>query len=117
MKFFLFLLLLIFNSSYLIAQENQAKLGVDEIIVSAEFNENNPFNLPLSVSVLSTEDIKKRNANHLEDLLFMTPNVNYSTGSSRGKFYQIRGIGERSEFTEPVNYSVCLLYTSDAADE
>lgn len=109
MKFFLFLSLLIFNSSYLIAQENQAKVGIDEIIVSAEFNENNPFNLPLSISVLSTEDIKKRNANHLEDLLFMTPNVNYSTGSSRGKFYQIRGIGERSEFTEPVNYSVGVV--------
>ena len=39
----------------------------------------------------------------------MTPNVNYSTGSSRGKFYQIRGIGERSEFTEPVNYSVGVI--------
>ena len=62
MKFFLFLLLLIFNSSYLIAQENQAKVGIDEIIVSAEFNENNPFNLPLSVSVLSTEEKKRQSS-------------------------------------------------------
>ena len=63
----------------------------------------------LSVTVINEEDIINRNAQHIEDILFAIPNINYSTGSSRGKFLQIRGIGERSEFTEPVNYSVGVI--------
>ena len=96
MKYFLFAFLLVLNCLYVSADEVQPGKGIDEIVVTAEFNQDNPFNLPLSVSVLDSDDINQRNASHLEDLLFMTPNVNYSTGASRGKFYQIRGIGERS---------------------
>ena len=109
MKYFLLSFLLVLNCLCVSAKENQSGKGIDEIIVTAEFNQDNPFNLPLSVSVLDSDDINQRNASHLEDLLFMAPNVNYSTGASRGKFYQIRGIGERSEFTEPVNYSVGVI--------
>ena len=109
MKYFFLFSFLIFNCLQSQAEEDQSKNDIGEIIVTAEFNEINPFNLPLSVSVLSSNDINQRNASHLEDMLFMTPNVNYSTGSSRGKFYQIRGIGERSEFSEPVNYSVGIV--------
>ena len=109
MKYFLFTFLLFLNCFDVLADETQPFKVIDEIVVTAEFNHDNPFNLPLSVSILSSDDINQRNANHLEDLLFMTPNVNYSTGASRGKFYQIRGIGERSEFTEPVNYSVGII--------
>ena len=96
MKYFLFAFLLVLNCLYVSADEVQPVKGIDEIVATAEFNQDNPFNLPLSVSVLDSDDINQRNAGHLEDLLFMTPNVNYSTGASRGKFYQIRGIGERS---------------------
>ena len=109
MKYFLLAFLLVLNCLCVSAKETQSGKGIDEIVVTAEFNQDNPFNLPLSVSVLDSDDINKRNASHLEDLLFMAPNVNYSTGASRGKFYQIRGIGERSEFTEPVNYSVGVI--------
>ncbi len=109
MKYFLLAFLLVLNCLGVSAKETQSGNGIDEIVVTAEFNQDNPFNLPLSVSVLDSDDINQRNASHLEDLLFMAPNVNYSTGASRGKFYQIRGIGERSEFTEPVNYSVGVI--------
>jgi len=109
MKYFLFTFFLFLNCFDVLADETEPEKVIDEIVVTAEFNHDNPLNLPMSVSVLSSDDINQRNANHLEDLLFMTPNVNYSTGASRGKFYQIRGIGERSEFTEPVNYSVGVI--------
>ena len=39
----------------------------------------------------------------------MAPNVNFSSGASRGRFIQIRGIGERSQFIEPLNPSVGIL--------
>ncbi|MCV6626108.1 MAG: TonB-dependent receptor, partial [Cellvibrionaceae bacterium] len=44
-----------------------------------------------------------------ESLLQSIPNVNTASGASRGRFFQIRGIGERSQFVEPVNPSVGLL--------
>jgi len=39
----------------------------------------------------------------------LAPNVNFSSGASRGRFIQIRGIGERSQFIEPLNPSVGIL--------
>jgi outer membrane receptor protein involved in Fe transport len=61
-----------------------------------------------SVSVLPASLIRAREANHFEELLNATPNVNYSAGASRGRFVQIRGIGERSQFVDPVDPSVGL---------
>ena len=109
MKHILFIFVLLFNSNISIAEEINPQSSIDEIIVTAEFNRVSSYNLSSSISIINEDDIFKRNANHLEELLFMTPNINYSTGSSRGKFIQIRGIGERSEFTEPVNYSVGVI--------
>ena len=109
MRNLLYFCFLIFNTNFLLAQETQTQSTIDEIIVTASFNDVDSYSLSSSVSVITENDIFRRNANHLEDLLFLAPNINYSTGASRGKFYQIRGIGERSEFTEPVNYSVGVI--------
>ena len=109
MRFLFYVCLLVFNINYLPAQEIQSQSRIDEIVVTAEFNNIDAYSISSSISVIGENDISKRNANHLEDLLFIAPNVNYSSGASRGKFYQIRGIGERSEFTEPVNYSVGVI--------
>ena len=103
MKFFLIIFFL-FNTTSLYADDT-----IDEIVVTAELSDNSLYKLPLSASVIDEEVIKNRDAQHIEDILFTIPNINYSTGSSRGKFLQIRGIGERSEFTEPVNYSVGVI--------
>ena len=109
MRYLFYVCLLVFNTNYLSAQEIQSQSRIDEIVVTAEFNDIDAYSISSSISVIGENDISKRNANHLEDLLFIAPNVNYSSGASRGKFYQIRGIGERSEFTEPVNYSVGVI--------
>ena len=103
MKFFLIIFFL-FHTTLLYSDET-----IDEIIVTAELSDNSLYRLPISASVIDEEVIKNRDAQHIEDILFSIPNINYSTGSSRGKFLQIRGIGERSEFTEPVNYSVGVI--------
>ena len=81
----------------------------DEVIVTAELIDKSVLDLPNSVTVLTNKDIEDRNAQHLEDLLNLAPNVNFSTGASRGRFIQIRGIGERSEFQEPIINSVGVV--------
>lgn len=65
--------------------------------------------LPVSVTVLGADTIEAREAVHLEQLLGATPNVNFAAGSSRARYLQIRGIGERSQFAEPLNSSVGLI--------
>ncbi len=82
---------------------------LEEIVVTAEFRPVNLLQQPASTSVVSMTEIRQRAAQHLEEILNLTPNVNYAGGSSRARFYQIRGIGERSQFQEPLNPSVGLL--------
>jgi outer membrane receptor protein involved in Fe transport len=62
-----------------------------------------------SISVFDEHAIQQRQAQHLEDILNRAANVNFASGASRGRFVQIRGIGERSQFTDPINPSVGYL--------
>ena len=77
--------------------------------VTADFRNTDVQQLPEAVTVVDSEQIEARSAEHLEQILSFAPNVNFSSGSSRGRYYQIRGIGERSQFIDPVNPSVGLL--------
>lgn len=61
-----------------------------------------------SLSILSMEAINKAGASHFQDVMQQLGNVNFSAGASRGRFIQIRGIGERSQFVDPINPSVGL---------
>ena len=64
---------------------------------------------PVSATVLTEQIQSRRGAAHLEDVITLAPNVAASSGASRSRFFQIRGIGERSQFVEPVNPSVGIL--------
>ena len=111
-RFKLSLIPILASSSFILHSEtNETELIKSEniITVTAEFEEINVLELPTSVTVISEEQAEERNAQHLSDLLNLAPNVNFATGASRSKFIQIRGIGERSEFQEPVNYSVGVV--------
>ncbi len=83
--------------------------SIEEITVTAEFRETSVLETPLSVSVFNAKNIQQRQAEHMEKMLSAAPNVNFSRGASRGRFIQIRGIGERSEFVEPTNPSVGVI--------
>ena len=91
------------------ADPSAQQYALPEIVVTAEFRPVTLQNQTSSVSVVSALDIQERAAQHLEEVLNLAPNVNYSSGSSRARFYQIRGIGERSQFQEPLNASVGFI--------
>ncbi|RBP53689.1 TonB-dependent receptor [Arenicella xantha] len=82
---------------------------LEEVMVTAELIDKSVLELPNSVTVVSSAQIEQRNAQHLEDILNLAPNVNFATGASRGRFIQIRGIGERSEFQDPIINSVGVV--------
>lgn len=85
------------------------KETIEVITVSSDFRQQNLSKTPASLSVLTDIDIKQRNAQHLEELIAASPNVNFASGSQRARYYQIRGIGERSQFQEPINPSVGMI--------
>jgi outer membrane receptor protein involved in Fe transport len=104
LKPFSFVLFCIF--SFCTVSLTSADTSIEEIIVSSDFREAQLKNIPTSISVINSEVISQRNSRHLEDVLALTPNVNFSAGASRGKYFQIRGIGERSQFKDPLYSSV-----------
>ena len=75
----------------------QSTEATEEVIVTAEYRPVSVQQLPASVTVLDQQFIERRGAEHLEQLLNLAPNVNLSTGASRGRFVLIRGIGERQQ--------------------
>ncbi len=77
--------------------------------VQADFRKTDVQQIPEAVTVVGSEQIEARSAEHLEQVLSFAPNVNFASGASRGRYFQIRGIGERSQFVDPVNPSVGLV--------
>jgi len=88
---------------------NTSASDIEVITVTSDFRQQNLLKTPSALSVLTDIDIKQRNAQNLEELVAVIPNVNFASGSQRARYYQIRGIGERSQFNEPINPSVGMI--------
>ena len=60
------------------------------------------------ITVISKRDIDQNSEPHFQGLMDNIPNLNWAGGSSRPRYFQIRGMGERSQFAGdgPPNYSV-----------
>jgi iron complex outermembrane receptor protein len=94
-------------STHAFAETSEVELPA--MVVSADFRANTAQETPISLTTIDSGDIQSRGAEHLEDVLNMAPNVNFSSGASRGHYFQIRGMGERSQFASPINPSVGLV--------
>ena len=86
-----------------------AQPALEEIIVTADYRQSTVDDIAASISVIDAVTMANKNAQHLEDILLNAPNVNFASGGSRARFIQIRGIGERGQFSEPLNPSVGLM--------
>ncbi len=85
-----------------------SEVELPSMVVSADFRPNTAQETPISLTTIDSDTIESRSAQHIEDILNLAPNVNVSSGASRAQYFQIRGIGERSEFKAPLNPSVGL---------
>ncbi len=102
------LVLLSLQSIGALAEESRVDV-LQEVVVTATFRELDILTVPASLTVLDQQLIADRGGDHLQDILNAAPNVNFASGASRGRYLQIRGIGERSQFVDPVNPSVGML--------
>lgn len=101
----------LFSTAFIAAFAVQPSLAkqLEEVVVTADFRQSPEMRYGASLTVVGDQQIKERAAQHLDEILNVTPNVNFSAGASRGRYLQIRGIGERSQFVDPVNPSVGLM--------
>ena len=90
-----------------LANENEA--DIERILVSGDFKKESIQTLSASASVFSKDDIDMRGATALDEILNGAANVNFTAGASRGRFMQIRGVGLRSQFVDPINPSVGVV--------
>lgn len=90
-------------------EKEQLEQDIEVITVQSSYRQNSLQSSTASIAVLSSQDIDTRNAINLEEVLGGVANINFSSGSQRARYFQVRGIGERSQFQEPINPSVGLI--------
>jgi len=83
---------------------------LDEVIVSASLlREQALQDVPASVTVLNAQTLGRAGQQHFQDVLLQVPNLNWAGGTSRPRYFQIRGIGEREQYEGAPNPSVGFL--------
>lgn len=96
-------------ATHVYAAENDKTIELSDVVVSADFRPNTAEKTPVSLTEINKQTIESRGAQHLEEILSLAPNINLSAGASRGRFFQIRGMGILSQYDNPVNPSVGLM--------
>ena len=102
-KNYLYLLVLLFASEIIFSDE------IEEVIVTADYRNTELNKEDSSIFVLDTKEIKAQPIKHFENLSYLVPNLNFSASDSRARYFQIRGIGERSGYLGTPNTSVGFL--------
>ncbi len=82
---------------------------LEEVIVTATLRPQSLLEVPSSVTVLDSRTLQDAGQQHFEDVLGLVPNLNWAGGTSRPRFFQIRGIGEREQYEGAPNPSVGFL--------
>ncbi|MDX2416064.1 MAG: TonB-dependent receptor [Xanthomonadales bacterium] len=88
---------------------------LEEVIVTAQFRDTTLLKSSGSISVIPETVIFDRGAQHLQSVLNVLPNVNFSSGASRARFIQVRGVGDLEQFVDP-KYFPSVGITIDDVD-
>ncbi len=76
------------------------------MVVTADFRSASLEKMPSSITVIDAQQIQDESAQHFEDVMNSIANFNWSGGSSRPKYFQIRGVGEQEQYQGAPNSSV-----------
>ena len=102
-KNYLYLIVLLFASEIIFSDE------IEEVIIKSDYRQTALDNEDSSVFILNAEEIKGEPIKHFENLSYLIPNLNFAASDSRARYFQIRGIGERSGYLGTPNTSVGFL--------
>src|SRR6185369_11663404 len=83
--------------------------SLDEVVVTAQLRDRNLQDLPASATVLDSHTLESVGVQHFQDVLNLVPNLNWAGGTSRPRFFQLRGIGELEQWQGAPNPSIGFL--------
>src|ERR1044072_4538911 len=89
--------------------EDLGQANLEQIVVTAELRDRELRELPASATVLDAHTIEMAGVQHFQDVLGLVPNLNWSAGTSRPRYFQLRGIGELEQWQGAPNPSVGFL--------
>lgn len=85
-------------------QSTEEKRALDVVHVTAQKRSEAANAVPISMEVVSPQDLKASHMTRLEDVIAATPNATFSTGQVGGSlspFFSIRGVGSAEIETDP----------------
>ncbi|GLS84704.1 TonB-dependent receptor [Paraferrimonas haliotis] len=96
--------------SQTLTQENEsAQDNIERILVTSDYRQLPLAQVPSSVSVVDQQTMKQEGQQHFQETLQGIANINWSGGSSRPRYFQIRGVGEQEEYQGAPNSSVGFI--------
>jgi outer membrane receptor protein involved in Fe transport len=87
----------------------QVEQPLEEIVVTASLRPVTLGEFPVSTTVLDAGVIEAAGLQHLQDVLGLVPNLNWAGGTSRPRYFQLRGVGELEQYQGAPNPSVGFL--------
>lgn len=84
-------------------------LPITEITIQGLPRNVTLFEFPGSAAIISEATIEERGISNFSELLDTIPDLQYSGGTSRPRFFQIRGIGELEQYEGVPNPSVGVI--------
>jgi outer membrane receptor protein involved in Fe transport len=87
----------------------QPSARLEEIVVTASLRPEPASSLAMSTTVLDAATLHDAGLQHFADVLSLVPNLNWSGGTSRPRYFQLRGIGELEQYQGAPNPSVGFL--------
>ena len=88
---------------------DSVQASLEEVIVMASLRREPLVRQPASVTVIDAATVRAAGIQHLQDLLPLVPNLNWASGTSRPRYFQLRGIGETDQWQGAPNPSVGFL--------
>lgn len=82
---------------------------LEEVVVTATLRRQALIEAPVSITLLDQRTLRDAGRQHFEDVLTSVPNLHWAGGTSRPRFFQLRGIGEREQWEGAPNPSVGFL--------
>jgi outer membrane receptor protein involved in Fe transport len=86
-----------------------AETVLDEVVVTAVLRPVSGSQLPQSITQLSESTLRASGLEHFGDVLGLIPNLAAAGGTTRPRYFQLRGVGEQEQYQGAPNPSVGFL--------
>lgn len=80
-----------------------------EVVITASLRQGPAMQLPESATVLQQAALEQAGVEHFGDVLSLVPNLGAAGGTSRPRYFQLRGVGEEEQYQGAPNPSVGFL--------